>query len=382
MILRSVLALSVAAICSLGCGDAGSDDSVESSEAGLAAGTYLFVSGVTSSRCLDVAGGGSADRTNIHQWTCNFSEAQKFRVEPVARGVRLVNIGSNKCVDVDGNRTQNFTNVQLYRCNGSGAQTFRVNHYPDGAVNFVHITSNRCVGVADGNPAQGTNVRIRDCGPGSASQKWFPRDGGRPVRIMPLGASITQGAGGTRAGYRGPLSAMLDQHRISHRFVGSQTSNPGPLPAFQAHHEGHPGWVISEGNGNDGIGKHINGWLGVDPDIVLILLGSNDVVRQIDLGRAGARMDGLLGQIRGQKPRALIYVATVPRIDDKPTLTANYNQAIANVVRAREARGEPVHLVDAYSVVRSPQDKADGIHPNNSGYDRIATAWRDAIVGR
>jgi hypothetical protein len=146
-----------------------------------AGGTYLFRSGVTTSRCLDVAGGNPANGTNIRQWTCNFSLAQKYRVELVPGGVRLVNVATNKCVDVAGNALADFTNVQLWQCNGTGAQTFRVVDVP-GGVNLVHIASGRCVGVADGNPGQGANVRIRGCNGSCAFAAARFSAGGSPLR--------------------------------------------------------------------------------------------------------------------------------------------------------------------------------------------------------
>jgi hypothetical protein len=346
-------------------------------------GTFIFRSGVTTSRCMDVAGGNAADGTNIRQWTCNFSLAQKYRVEAVPGGVRLVNLATNKCVDVDGNHLEDFTNVQLWQCNNTGAQTFRVTDTASG-LSLTHVASGRCVGVADGNPAQGTNIRIRGCN-GSASQTWVAREASGPVRIMPLGASITQGFGGTHAGYRWPLSQLLDQARVPHLFVGSRTDGSSPLPAAQSHHEGHPGWVIADGNGDDGLRRHIDQWLGAggaDPQIVLLLVGSNDVGRDIDIANAGARLDDLIGRVRTLKPAALIYVSTIPRVDSRPAGSVQYNDQLRGVVVAREQRGEAVHLVDAYTPLEQPGLKADGIHPNDAGYDIIARLWRNAILGQ
>jgi hypothetical protein len=346
-------------------------------------GTFIFQSGVTTSRCMDVAGGSSTDGTNIRQWTCNYSLAQKYRVEAVPGGVRLVNLASNKCVDVDGNHLEDLTNVQLWQCNNTGAQTFRVTDTAAG-LNLIHIASGRCVGVADGNPAQGTNIRIRGCN-GSAAQTWVAREAAGPVRIMPLGASITQGFGGTHAGYRWLLSQLLDQTRVPHLFVGSRTDGSSPLPPEQSHHEGHPGWVIADGNGDDGLRRHIDEWLGAsgaDPQIVLLLVGSNDVARDIDVANSGRRLDDLIGRIRTLKPAALIYVSTIPRVDSRAAGTVQYNDQLRSVVLAREQRGEAVHLIDSYTPLEKPGLKADGIHPNDAGYDIIARLWLNAILGQ
>jgi lysophospholipase L1-like esterase len=361
----------------------GEETDVAQSSAALGNGTYVFQSGVSSSRCMDVAGGSSADRTNIRNWTCNFSLAQKYRVESVSGGVRLVNVASNKCVDVDGNNLADLTNVQLYTCNGTGAQSFEIVTVA-GGVNIVHSASGRCVGVADGSTAQAANIRIRTCSNGPA-HLWLPRAAANPVRIMPLGASITQGFLGTHAGYRGPLHTMLDQARIPHRFVGSASDNPGQLPADQRQHEGHPGWVIADGNGDGGLRKHIDAWLAegaADPDIALILVGSNDVLRGIDVPHAGARLDELIGRIRTLKPRVLIYVSTIPQVDAKPADTVSYNNQIKDLVKVREGRGEAVHLVDAYTPLLASGMKADGVHPSDAGYQRLAELWQSAIIGQ
>lgn len=67
------------------------------------------------------------------------------------------------------------------------------------------------------------------------------------LKIMPLGDSITDGVGGTNAGYRGTLNTLLNNAGITHQFVGSATDNPGSLPADQQHHEGHSGYTITGG---------------------------------------------------------------------------------------------------------------------------------------
>src|SRR5207302_129361 len=66
------------------------------------------------------------------------------------------------------------------------------------------------------------------------------------LTIMPLGASITSGSGGTPGGYRDRLYADLHDAGYSFAFVGSSTENPSPVltQASQTRHEGHPGYRI------------------------------------------------------------------------------------------------------------------------------------------
>src|SRR4051794_31727367 len=78
-------------------------------DGGIGDGTPSAVTGATtlvravSGKCLDVNAAGSADGTNIQQWTCNGTSAQSFRLDDLGGGqVRIVNPKSNKCVDING----------------------------------------------------------------------------------------------------------------------------------------------------------------------------------------------------------------------------------------------------------------------------------------
>src|SRR5437868_15322506 len=73
------------------------------------------------------------------------------------------------------------------------------------------------------------------------------------ITIMPLGDSITYGAGSSdEAGYRTLLwkECMQSGYRI--RFVGTRSSGPRSI---DRHHEGHPGWRI------DQLSSHVIPWL-------------------------------------------------------------------------------------------------------------------------
>src|SRR4030042_494207 len=94
-----------------------------------------------------------------------------------------------------------------------------------------------------------------------------------PVKIMPLGDSITYGVGSTDNGYRGPLGVNLATIDCNFDFVGSQ---PTPAPD----HEGHPGWH-ADGCPIPSLGDildNVYNWLTANPaDIVLLHIGTNDI---------------------------------------------------------------------------------------------------------
>src|SRR5947209_14639864 len=92
----------------------------------------------------------------------------------------------------------------------------------------------------------------------------------RPIRVMPLGDSITWGVGSsTGSSYRADLWRRLVTQAGYHiDFVGSQQS--GSLP--DTDNEGHSGWRI------DQIAGGIDGWLATyQPDVVLLHIGTNDM---------------------------------------------------------------------------------------------------------
>ncbi len=72
-------------------------------------------------RCLDVAGGVNANRTNVQIFECNGSKSQQwsFRDEEI-RNVM------GRCLDVAGGVNANRTNVQIFECNGSKSQQWEL----------------------------------------------------------------------------------------------------------------------------------------------------------------------------------------------------------------------------------------------------------------
>ncbi|MCU1279302.1 MAG: Chitinase [bacterium] len=123
---RSSIVCFAAALAVGGCagsvGDGSTDDSTPSA---VTAGGPLVRAG--SGKCLDVNAAGTADGTNIQQWTCNGTGAQSWVVEDQGGGyAQLRNPHSNECVDVSGASNSDGANVQLWTCNGTAAQKWKV----------------------------------------------------------------------------------------------------------------------------------------------------------------------------------------------------------------------------------------------------------------
>jgi len=113
-------------------------------------------------KCLDVAGGATANGTKIQLYTCNGTAAQTWSVTSNGPVKAL-----GKCLDVTGGATVNGTKAQLYDCNSSGAQVWAAQ--ADGSLR--NPQSGRCLDVSANNPADGQQIHIWDC-LGAANQKW------------------------------------------------------------------------------------------------------------------------------------------------------------------------------------------------------------------
>jgi hypothetical protein len=122
--------------------------------------------GQGSNRCLDIAGGGSADGTPVQLWDCDGGANQKWSP---ASG-QLVNPQTGKCLDVAGGGTANGTQVRLWSCNGTGAQQWQLN----GNGTVTNPQSGRCLDATGQRTANGTAIQIWDCyGAGTqANQVW------------------------------------------------------------------------------------------------------------------------------------------------------------------------------------------------------------------
>ncbi|NJO19795.1 MAG: hypothetical protein HC838_06605 [Spirulinaceae cyanobacterium RM2_2_10] len=112
-----------------------------------------------------------------------------------------------------------------------------------------------------------------------------PEEAMPSLKIMPLGDSITDGYN-LPGGYRFPLWQALRDRGYPIDFVGSQQNGPATWP--EREHEGHSGWKIAQ------IHQRLTGWLATtQPDIILLLIGTNDIAQGDRLTAAPRSPDNL-----------------------------------------------------------------------------------------
>ncbi len=221
-----------------------------------------------------------------------------------------------------------------------------------------------------------------------------------PIKIMPLGDSITQGVGNDYApasghdSYRRFLYQQLVGAGYEVDFVGSMsnTFNCGK-PAhsdFDADHEGHWAWRADEiingkKNGCRGSGN-LSHWLTANtPDIALIHIGTNDAFQNQPVESTLNELQRIIDIFRQANPTILIFLAKLlpvhePQNPARGERVAQLNERIHTVVAEKDQPDSRVILVDHTLGFQPETDSFDGVHPNLRGEEKMAVRWFQALV--
>ena len=237
-----------------------------------------------------------------------------------------------------------------------------------------HAGSNE--GGSGGSSAGSSAGGSGGSGGGGGAYRPCPTDGSA-CKILPLGDSITWGIQYDGA-YRVQLftKALADNHKIT--FTGSVSNGPNtvsnqPLPKAN---EGHSGWRIDQITGL--VPKPA---LDTPPNIVLLMIGTNDVYAASGQATMPDRLGTLLDKLIGAAPNALIVVAKITPLNNAGSngTIKTYNDAIPGLVQTRAAAGKHIILGDMNTGFTSAMLSNDGVHPNKAGYDFMGDTWYKLI---
>jgi lysophospholipase L1-like esterase len=263
-----------------------------------------------------------------------------------------------------------------------------------------------CVPASSGTGFQGMDkitFRVTDpLGQSSTGVATILIDGA--VRIMPLGDSITEGVtsstgcsgtscpalGSDRIGYRkklyDDLEALSPNYAV--RMVGSRFKgeNAGLLAPNNAQ-EGHPGWCAGPtGDGSSycsttvspegvprNLADNVISWLNTNqPDIILLHAGTNSFTT------SASDMALLLNAIdtwQAANYPVTVFLARI--LQNAPPGSDNvqlFNDNVAAIVGTR--RVITVNQQTGANIVYSiGVDMGDDIHPNQTGYNKMAAKW-------
>ncbi|GEM_PF-1291759 len=228
----------------------------------------------------------------------------------------------------------------------------------------------------------------------------------KPVRIMPVGDSITRGnfialsnnhhADVYGGGYRKLLQELLKAENFSYQFVGEIAywayGKTGDCdPEFQRYHHGLSGFgnrAIREGMAlppsdmkkiarpekairAPGIVEAIERW---SPDVILLMAGSNGF---------NAAERTLLIQTIADHFDGVLFVATIPpQCAPRPAfeMVDNYNATLkADLAKIKNPKCR-IYIVDINHALTTADLLPDGVHPLRSGEEKIARKWFEALM--
>lgn len=215
------------------------------------------------------------------------------------------------------------------------------------------------------------------------------------VKIMSMGDSITHGYINGDNGYRKYLyHQLVDNKGYVIDMVGS--NNTGWTPSYNfsdgtysydPQHEGYSGYTIKSYGGRTGLLdtiKNNNTVKNNDPDIVILMIGTNDILDTYDISNIGSRLEELADFIYTQKSDVKLIIMSPPPIDssieswvpDQTTVNASLSTcktAVQNLVKAKKAEGKSCEFVDINKLFNDQADYTvylnDYCHPNEAGYE-------------
>lgn len=253
----------------------------------------------------------------------------------------------------------------------------------------------------------------------------YADDSDNKIKIMAIGDSITDGYG-TDGSYRKFLFNELSQSGYDIDMVGPNCSwgnasytdeTTGESFEYDPAHCGYSGYAIEEYSGRNGIletlksGDYLAEYT---PDIVILQIGTNDIIDNHEIETAGERLDTLVSYIlENISSESALFVTSVPDLDpnredvyqwfgnyrhspDWQTSYSDeeaeelvqqqidsYNRQVEEVVMEKQLNGvRNIYFRDVNSAITdvSVQLK-DGVHPNNDGYRLMGDYWSEVILG-
>lgn len=218
------------------------------------------------------------------------------------------------------------------------------------------------------------------------------------IGIVAFGDSITNGYNG------GGLDCSKNDKCYPSKLTTMLTAAGFKLKHDAVANKGNSGEQI--GDVGQGFRSRVTSDIPNDTNIVCLLGGTNDIHQNYSSVRGNPqgvfeRLQALISEIKTQAPGATIFVGSIPHFDfyKDGTLTeggkwwnwlANYDAndgAIPNgyidqynaKIKTYAEATDGVYFVDVCSVVTDDDIRADGCHPNEAGYTKIATAYSNAI---
>jgi len=205
----------------------------------------------------------------------------------------------------------------------------------------------------------------------------FTQNACTPIRVMPLGDSITVGENGPKdvpppgyvIGYRQRLYERLTNAGYVIDFVGSQAEGDLAIPAFDTDHEGHSGYSDTQ------VIDNLDNWLTTNPpDVILLHIGTNGL--EVD----AADEETILNIIDNHDINTIVVLAKIINRQTYSSTTSQYNANLEQMALDRISLGDNIVIVDMENALNYPDDLYSELHPNSTGYEKMAETWFNALT--
>jgi lysophospholipase L1-like esterase len=114
--------------------------------------------------------------------------------------------------------------------------------------------------------------------------------------------------------------------------------------------------------------------------VVLLQLGTNDVLRGQSLDGTADELAGIVAALRSVNPRVTVLLARLTPVDrPENERIARFNERIPGLVARLSTPASPVLEVDQFTSIDPATDTADGLHPNAAGEARMAQRWLESL---
>lgn len=190
------------------------------------------------------------------------------------------------------------------------------------------------------------------------------RGTGKPVRLAILGDSLAFGTGASE-----PTNgfAFRIYERIARERPGSEITS----------------YAIGGTTVTDVLRLEAGRLRGTQPDVILLCVGGNDVVRRTDPGAFARAYDELVATIRRAAPHAKLVLFGVPDVAVSPLFADFDARSVGDRSRVDDAavraaaRRSGASFVDLFALSQAARTSlgffsSDQFHPSDDGHDRIA----------